>query len=256
VAPDIAQQLWSARHGGRTVSADALGAISDHAAAYTLQTAVTTLSGAVVVGWKLGATSTASQKAFDLSGPFYGPLLAPFCYAAGATVTGAAAFGPGAEGEFALTMAGGLPPRDAPYTVEDVAEAVASVCPALEIAGTRLTGGLMKADPRHLIADDAANIAFIPGEPVKDWRAIDLAAHKIILMINGEEKAAGTGALAFGGPLTALTWFANTLREQGRGLTAGEIITTGTCTGFVPLDPGDEVVVDCGPLGQVSATVA
>ena len=25
---------------------------------------------------------------------------------------------------------------------------------------------------------------------------------------------------------------------------------------LVPLDPGDEVVVDCGPLGQVSATVA
>jgi 2-keto-4-pentenoate hydratase len=256
MAPGIAQQLWNARHGGRTVSADTLGAISDHTAAYALQTAVTSLSRAVVVGWKLGATSAASQKAFGLSGPFYGPLLTPFCHTAGTTVRGAAAFGPGAEGEFALTMAGDILPRDAPYTEEEVAEAVASVCPALEIAGTRLTGGLMKADPLHLIADDAANIAFIPGDPVTDWRDIDLAAHKITLMINGQEKAAGTGALAFGGPLTALTWFANTLRAQGRGLTAGEIITTGTCTGFVPLDPGDEVVVDCGPLGQVGATVA
>ena len=74
-------------------------------------------------------------------------------------------------------------------------------------------------------------------------------------MINGIEKATGTGALALGGPLTALTWFANTLREQGRGLAAGEIITTGTCTGFVPLRPGDHVVVDCGPLGKASATI-
>ena len=255
MAPDIAQQLWDARHDGRTVSADALGVIADYTAAYALQTAVATLSGAVVIGWKLGATSAASQKVFGLRGPFYGPLLAPFCHATGTTVTGAAAFGPGAEGEFALTMASALPPRDAPYVEDDVAAAVASVCPAIEIAGTRLAGGLLKADPRHLIADDAANIAFIPGDHVSDWRATDLADHKITLMINGIEKATGTGALALGGPLTALTWFANTLCEQGRGLAAGEIITTGTCTGFVPLRPGDHVVVDCGPLGKASATI-
>ena len=78
MAPDIAQQLWDARHDGRTVSADALGVIADYTAAYALQTAVTTLSGAVVIGWKLGATSAASRKAFGLRGPFYGPLLAPF----------------------------------------------------------------------------------------------------------------------------------------------------------------------------------
>jgi len=99
MAPGIAQQLWNARHGGRTVSADTLGVISDHTAAYALQTAVTSLSRAVVVGWKLGATSAASQKAFGLSGPFYGPLLTPFCHTAGTTVRGAAAFGPGAEGD-------------------------------------------------------------------------------------------------------------------------------------------------------------
>ena len=255
MATDIAQLLWDAREGGRTVSADDLGAISDHPAAYAMQTAVTKLSGVAVVGWKLGATSAASQEAFGLSGPFYGPLLAPFCFAPGVTVTGATAFGPGAEGEFALTMGADLPARAAPFTEDDVADAVASVCPALEIAGTRLSGGLLGADPRHLIADDAANIAFIAGDPVADWRAVDLAAQTVTLTINGEEKATGTGALALGGPLTALTWFANALREQGRGLAAGEIITTGTCTGFVPLGSGDQVVVDCGPLGQVSATV-
>ena len=212
MAPDIAQKLWDARHSGRTVTADALGAISDQSAAYALQTAVTTLSGAAVAGWKLGATSHASREALGLSAPFYGPLLAPFCFSTGITITGAAAFGPGAEGEFALTMGADLPPRDAPYTEDDVAAAVASVCPALEIAGTRLAGGLLQTDARHLIADDAANIAFVAGDPVADWRAIGLATQTITLTINGEERGTGTGTLALGGPLTALTWFANTLR--------------------------------------------
>jgi len=255
VAPDIAQLLWEARQTGRTVSADALGAISDQDAAYALQTAMTTLSGAAVVGWKLGATSAASQKALGLKGPFYGPLLAPYCLDPGATVSGVTSFGPGGEGEFAFVMGDDLTPRTAPYTEDEVAAAVAAVCPALEIAGTRLTGGVLNADPRHLIADDAANAAFIAGPRITDWRDLDLAQQTATLSVNGIEKGMGTGATALGGPLTALTWFVNERCGQGRTLNAGEIITTGTCTGFIPLAAGDVVTVDCGPLGEVSATV-
>jgi 2-keto-4-pentenoate hydratase len=255
VGPDIAQQLWEARQAGRTVSADALGMISDQTAAYALQTAMTTLSGAAIVGWKLGATSAASQKALGLSGPFYGPLLAPFCLDPGATVFGVTSFGPGGEGEFALVIGEDLAPRATPYTEDDVAAAVAAACPALEIAGTRLTGGVLGADPCHLIADDAANAAFIAGSPLEGWQDLDLAAQTAVLTVNGIEKGKGTGADALGGPLTALTWFVNERCGQGRTVNAGDIVTTGTCTGFVPLAAGDEVVLDCGALGHVSATV-
>ncbi|MEQ8247056.1 MAG: fumarylacetoacetate hydrolase family protein [Alphaproteobacteria bacterium] len=240
---------------GHTLAAADIGGIADQVAAYTVQDAITALSGARPIGWKLGATSAASQAALGLDGPFYGPLLAPFCVANGATVAGASAFGPGAEGEFALTLGTDLPPRAVPYSEAEVADAVASVSPALEIAGTRLAGGLIGADPRHLIADGAANIAFLHGDPDGAWRARDLARHSVTVFVNGEEKASGTGAQALGGPLTALTWFANTLSQQGRGLVAGEIVTTGTCTGFFPLKSGDVVRADFGALGTVSATI-
>ena len=200
MSPDIAQQLWDARQTGRPVHADRLGAISDHAAAYALQTAMTTLSGAAVVGWKLGATSAASQKALGLSGPFYGPLLAPFCFDPDAAVPGVASFGPGGEGEIAMVIGQDLAPRDAPYSEDDVAAAVAAVCPALEIAGTRLVGGVLNADPRHLIADDAANAAFIAGTPVAQWRDLDLVHQTVTLTINGTVKGQGTGADVLGSP--------------------------------------------------------
>ena len=250
-----ARRLWEARVTGRTVAAADVGPIADHAAAYAVQDAVTALSGVASVGWKLGATSAASQAALGLDGPFYGPLLAPFCLANGATLDGASVFGPGAEGEFALTLGADLPPRAAPYSETEVAGAVASVSPALEIAGTRLAGGLVGADPRHLIADGAANIAFLHGDPDGAWRTRDLPRHGVTVFVNGEEKASGTGAQALGGPLTALTWFVNTLSRQGRGLAAGEIVTTGTCTGFFPLKSGDVVRADFGALGTVSATI-
>lgn len=254
-AGQTAHRLWAARCAGDTLAATELGPIPDQIAAYAVQDAITALSGSSPVGWKLGATSAASQTALGLDGPFYGPLFAPFCYADGATVPGASAFGPGAEGEFALILGADMPPRVAPYTAADVADAVAAVCPALEIAGTRLAGGLLQADPRHLIADGAANIAFLHGDPVAAWRSLDLAAHGVTVFVNGEEKAQGTGAQALGGPLKALTWFINTLSARGRGLTAGTVVTTGTCTGFLPLAAGDAVRVDFGGLGSVSATI-
>jgi 2-keto-4-pentenoate hydratase len=115
---------------------------------------------------------------------------------------------------------------------------------------------VLNADPRHLIADDAANAAFIAGTPVAQWRDLDLVHQTVTLTINGTVKGQGTGADVLGSPLTALTWFVNEWRAQGRTVTAGNIITTGTCTGCVPLASGDALTVDCGPLGQVSATLA
>jgi len=54
-----------------------------------------------------------------------------------------------------------------------------------------------------------------------------------------------------GHPLTSLTWLANWLRERGLGLAAGEIVSTGTCTGHFFAEPGDRLEVEYGPLGRV-----
>ena len=59
-----------------------------------------------------------------------------------------------------------------------------------------------------------------------------------------------------GHPLTSLTWLANWLSARGHGLEAGEIVSTGTCTGHCFCARGDEVSVDFGPLGVVTAHFA
>lgn len=250
-----ARLLWNARLAGATVDPADLAAITDEAAAYVVQTDTIAMSNSVPLGWKLGATSTASQQALGLDGPFYGPLFASFCFADGATVPDTVAFGPGGEGEIALVLGRDLAPADAPYDEAAVADAVAAACVALEIAGTRLAGGLLKQRPAHLIADDAANVAFVRGALIEDWRGIDLAGLGVALSINGEVKAHGKGVDVLGGPLTALTWFANAAAARGLTLAEGQTVTTGTCTGFVPLKSGDDVVVDGGALGTVRATL-
>jgi 2-keto-4-pentenoate hydratase len=90
------------------------------------------------------------------------------------------------------------------------------------------------------------------GSPSFDWQSLDLAAHQVRLEIDGRAKATGTGALVLGHPLNALAWFVNRYTGRGRTLPAGQIVTTGSTTGLVILEPGQTAVGDLGVLGRVS----
>ena len=92
--------------------------------------------------------------------------------------------------------------------------------------------------------------------PIVDWRDLDLPNLRIEISLQGQRVNEGYGRAAMGHPLTSLTWLANWLSARGRGLEAGEIVSTGTCTGHCFCDRGDHVSVDFGPLGVVSAHFA
>ena len=79
----------------------------------------------------------------------------------------------------------------------------------------------------------------------------ELSGHECSLVINGEERARGDGARALGDPLNVLVWLANHLARRGITLEAGEVVTTGTCTGLEHVYAGDVIVGDFGALGRV-----
>ena len=160
---------------------------------------------------------------------------------------------PGIESEFAVGLAADLPCRAEAWTKEEVEAAVAWVGPAFEIVGTRLESGLAGAG-MLAIADGGANIDFVCGPTDADWRSADLTAHPVTLRINGVEVASGHSAmLVFGDPISGVAWLANHPELGARGLKAGDVVTTGTCTGITPLSPGDEAEADYGALGKVRA---
>lgn len=250
----LAAAFARARLAGRAAEISGLARPADPADAYLLQDEMTAALCDRVVGWKLGATSQQSQKALKASEPFYGPLFARFDFASGAAAPTSPAHSPGAEVEFAFVVGRRLAPRAAPYTRADIAAAIERFVPAIEIAGTRVPGGIPAAGgPLLLIADGGANCSFIRGAAAGDWRGADLDRHPCRLLVDGREAAAGSGSLALGHPLDALAWFANALSRRDRALEAGQVVTTGTCTGFIPVAPGQTLVGDFGSLGRVEA---
>ena len=74
--------------------------------------------------------------------------------------------------------------------------------------------------------------------------------------LNGHYIKPGQARAAMGHPVTSLTWLLNWAREQGLPVRAGDIISTGTCTGHLFAAPGDTVRADFGLLGAVEARFA
>jgi len=207
-----------------------------------------------VVGWKIGCTSRAAQEMLSVAQPIGGRVFAPFLHHSPAVVAASDFTAPLVEGEFAFALDADLPARDRPYERAEVEAAIASVHPAIEIVDTRFSN-FIRAGAPNLIADCSANGALILGPAMRDWRGIDLGAAAVTMSIDGMTVGAGTGADVHGHPLDALTWLVELLSQSGVGLRAGQVVTTGTCTGAVPLPAGSTAVADHGPLGTVEVTL-
>ena len=253
-ASTLSRLLWEARRDGRRVRVADEDRPGDEASAYAVQRGAAEASGCEIAGFKIGATAQFAMDLLGVSGPFFGPLFREAFRQSEATVSLPVAHAPGIESEFAVGLAADLPRRAEPWTKEEVEAAVAWVGPAFEIVGTRLESGLAGAG-MLVIADGGANIDFVCGPTDADWRSADLTAHPLTLRINGVEVASGhSGMLVFGDPVSGVAWLANHPELGARGLKAGDVVTTGTCTGITPLSPGDEAEADYGVLGTVRAS--
>lgn len=226
---------------------------------YAIQSALSQWCHDSVVGWKIAATALAGQKHIGVDGPIAGRLLASRVQRISAdTVARVPIKGNRmlvAEAEFAFIMANDLPPRDHPYSQNEVMESVASLHPALEFPDSRLRD-FDKAGEAGLAADNACAHEFVLGEAAQNpWRNVDLREHTTRLWRNGEVATTGAGQDVLGDPRIALTWLANNHERQGDSLKAGDIVTTGVTGMPTPIAIADEFTADLGLLGRVTATL-
>jgi 2-keto-4-pentenoate hydratase len=249
--PELAHQLWAARQSGAVVAPASVTLPGGMDEAYAIQAEIVRISGHRVCGFKVGSTSVEAQRLLGTNEPGSGPLLAPYVHDAPATIAISDAHMPAVEGEFAFRLSGPLPPRAGDYDRGEVASAIGAIAGAIEVVGTRFAGGLPGKGRLLTTADGGVNIALVLGRWFSDWRRWDLPSHAVAMTVNGEMKGRGTGARALGDPMNVLMWLANQQSRLGRGLDAGAIVTTGTCTGLDPVRVGSRAVADFGQLGSV-----
>jgi 2-keto-4-pentenoate hydratase len=209
--------------------------------------------GEPIAGWKVSAVMENQRQAMGVAQPVSSPLLAAWTRESGGGFAAEAFIAPLLECEIAFELGADLPWREHPYTRAEVDAAILAVRPVIEIVDSRLPAG---SDTLVQIVDDFNNGGFVVGAAVSGWRALDLANCAITLHVTrrGErvEAARGSGrAVLDGDLLAAVVAMANSQCPLYEGLRAGQIVTTGTCTGAVPLAGATLAEAHFDPLGPV-----
>jgi 2-keto-4-pentenoate hydratase len=233
---------------------DLIGA-DDVPRAYRVQGLLVTgwlAAGTRRVGRKIGLTAPAVQAQLGVGQPDFGVLLSSMRVGQDEPVASSRLLQPRIEAEVAFVLGRDIAGTDP--GIDEVASAVATARPALEIVDSRIVGwDITIADT---VADNASCGLFVLGDAEVPLGAFDPVAVSMTLQQDGEEVSSGTGAACLGNPLNALAWLAATAAAYGDPLRAGEIVLSGALGPMVPVRAGARYEASLSGLGKVRAAFA
>lgn len=196
----------------------------DAAAAYALQQQILSLRDTTVGGWKLGSKST--------TGPIQGSLLPDDgLFASGSQVEYADYPQPILELEIAFRLNREFPPRDTPYTDEEVLGSIGSMAATIEVVSSRFAAW-PKVEPLLALGDLLNHGALIVGDFIDYDPHFPFLEPALTFLYNDEDIVPGDGANPAGDPRRLLPWLVNHYSAQGVTLTPDIVITTGSYTGM------------------------
>lgn len=210
--------------------------------------------GRRVVGYKIGYTSRAMQKALNINEPDYGVLLDDMVFPDGGDIDVSQFCDPRVEVELAFILKDRLEGEN--VTIFDVLNATDYVVPALEIIAARShrvhpeSGYTRKVF--DTIADNAGNAGIIMGgRPIRPTD-MDLRWCGGLFYLNGMLEETGLAAGVLNHPANGVCWVAKRFAPHGVALEPGQIILSGSFTAPVAVKAGDTIHADYGPLGGIS----
>ena len=207
-------------------------------------------------GYKVAYTSALMRQRTGVSQPCYGRIPSGMVHQSPARLDASVYGGVGIECEVAVMLSADLPASGAPYDRESVGSAIEWLAAAFEVVDRREAPYRDEQMPEiRTIVANISNGGAVIGEPVRDWQAIDLAASRGMMRVNGAIAGEGVGADVLGHPLEPLAWLANTLAAKGAPLAKGDLILTGSFAAPASLSSGDRASVAIDGLGEATLVV-
>jgi 2-keto-4-pentenoate hydratase len=192
-------------------------------------------------GWKVGAPTADAT-------PMFAPMPRAWMAPSEAVLGGRHRYR-GLEAEIAFLIGRDLPPRFRAYSPKEVAAAIASCHPAIEVIESGLTDPIL-AEKLSMIADLQMHGGFVYGASVPDWQNIDFSKEHVVLAVDGVVRVEQTGSNTAGDLMRLLPWLANEGTARTGGLKAGQWVTTGSWTGLTLGTPGSRVDVQFSTAGD------
>lgn len=199
-------------------------------------------------GYKLGATIPAVREALNLPRAFYAPIPRDRIFADGDSVPELVARQTGVECEYGFRLCRDIPAGAGPLDAQTVRAAFDAVHPAIEIPGSRFAKLAGHAGV-GIVADAGALGSLVLGAAVEGIDFEALGETPVILRVDGEVSVTGSGIVMDGGAFGPVHAFVNRARARGITLKAGEVVVTGSCTGYHVVERGREIAAWFEALG-------
>lgn len=201
------------------------------------------------LGWKLGATSAASQAVMGGTGPAAGFLFSGL-YTSGAEVPVSGFVKLAVEVEVAFRMRTQL--GGSGVTPDTAAAAVEGAIAAFELGDFMYSGKPREVD---FTANSRLAKAIVVGSRVTPLDGLDLALEGVVYEHNGHIVGTHTAAEVMGDPLNALAWLANHLHARGLALEPGDIVISGCISKILYPKAGDTIRARFTRLGSIDIKV-
>ena len=214
--------------------------------AYAIQEIVTQSLSAEISAWKTSAPDSVSV-------PIVAPIYSDLLYQSGSEIPASELFVIGIEGEIAFQISHDLPLGEKHYSREDLVESIGELLPAIEIVDTRMQDGFSQ-NKDLILADNQSNGGLVVGEGISNWKSLDFTNLEASVTVNGGLEYSGVDGNRAGDLFRLMAWAANHCANRARPFRAGDIITTGTYTGILYVEPGAEVVVAFPGIGAVEVS--
>jgi 2-keto-4-pentenoate hydratase len=216
---------------------------TDIESALAIQRRVGKLLGLAVGGWKCSVPSAERKIA---AAPIFASTIFRASPCPVVPVGGQARIEP----EIAFVIGSDLPARAAPYNDSEVRDAIRETRAVLEILGSRYSDPSRLTFP-ELLADHLANQGLLVGPMVAEALNRPVDAFFIRVTAGGKTIVAGEGKHPDGHPLRPLVWLVNHLAAHETGLSAGQIVTTGSYCGAIDVPLDSDIDISWGDFAQL-----
>lgn len=238
----VAEHFVAARLSARPL-ADYPGPLPQSLAdAYDRQDAAIALWPDDIAGWKVGGVAAAWAARFPesrLVGPIFSRHIWRLRTAAITSLPVIAGGFAAIEAEYVFVLATSAPPARMDWTPEAAAGLVGELRVGIELAGSPLAT-INELGPAVVISDFGNNAGLALGNAILDWRLRPLESLTCEAHVDGRLVGRGGAAFVAGGPLAALAFALGCCARRGRPLRAGDLVSTGACTGIHPIRVGQE----------------
>lgn len=242
----LAASLADAHRRGKLLAHENYAVPASTAESMAAQARVAALLDETIAGWKVALRPDGEAVA--------APIHERFLHRPGAPWRVAMHQGCGGEVEICVRLARDLPRRAAPYTREDILDAVAEMFVGIEWVESRFRD--RDAAPFSLqLADNMNHGGYVCGAPAANWRSLDLPKLRCVARIDGREVHSAVGGHGNGDPLAPLIGFANVQNDGFGGLKAGQIVTTGSLTPLLVMNGAGRLEGEVEGLGRIAVEI-